>query len=1153
MRCAVRGRAAGDRVRRAWIVAILVLGLVVVAGGTAAAAQVHPLLGSFGSLSNPQAVAVDPATGDVYVVDDGAGTVVRFTSAGAPADFAASQTYISGNALTGTPGGAFQFDTGGSATQVAIAPPGAPAGTAGDIYVAESGANGFQGAIDIFDSTGTFLGQLTQANGNPFGESCGVATDASGNVYVGEFGGNVDRYAPTSNPPTNADYDAQIAGIGGICNIAADSHGTVYASTWPFGPLTKYDAGQFGAATPTGAVIDNSSTAVATDETNDDVYVDHANLIAQYDVSGTQIGQSGDGALSNSLGVGIHGSTGDLYASDAATGKIVHFGPVPPPEPPVVTTQAGQDITPATAALTGLINPNNLATTYYFEYGATTAYGTSAPVTQDGDAGSGGSVVAAIQRINHLQAATTYHFRLVATNSVGTTVGQDQTFTTTSPLAASSPRAGVPGTGFLPDNRGWEKVSPSDKNGADIIGDSQITRAASDGSAVGYASLGAFAGAVGTGISTDYVATRNSSGWETHAITPPQAPLTIKPILVNLASQYVGDFSSDLSKGVFLGWSPVTSDPDVANVANLYLRTDLRTPGAGFYQLLTACPVCQGTPLPAPIGNSTGAGKPYLAGASADFGHVLFESQQQLTSDAPTGCNNQLNDRSQCPGNLYEWDHGTVRLAGILPDNQCGSPPCPAHGSQAGRGAGGFGITDYTPHTISADGSRIIFTVPSDPNVYVRVDHATTIELNASERTDCADHDPCNGTPEPDPGGVQQTTYWDASTDGSRVFFTTTEALTDDAPVGGQNKLYMYDAGKPASDPHNLTFLSPDNEPADSSNGSALTVAAVSSDGHYVYFTAFGQLVAGEPPIDRGIYVWHDGTLRFVAHFLPSDVSENSASGNWQATTRVSQGTPDGTHLLFSSTEPLGPTGFDQTCSTQGAGRCRQLYVYSYASQRLVCVSCDQDVNHANSLAFSNVVANNGGAYTSWGLNHPMSDDGRRVFFSTAEPLVPQDVNGRVDAYEYDVPTGTLHLLSGGRGTSDSYFLNASASGDDVFFVTRDQLTSADVDTSFDLYDARVGGGFPEPPPSPPVCSSESCRPPQAGAPSVPSGNGQVTANGNVPGGKKVRPKPKPCRRGYVRKRVHGKVKCVKKPRKKARQTKASNARRANSTHGRTK
>jgi hypothetical protein len=87
------------------------------------------------------------------------------------------------------------------------------------------------------------------------------------------------------------------------------------------------------------------------------------------------------------------------------------------------------------------------------------------------------------------------------------------------------------------------------------------------------------------------------------------------------------------------------------------------------------------------------------------------------------------------------------------------------------------------------------------------------------------------------------------------------------------------------------------------------------------------------------------------------------------------------------------------------------------------------------------------------------------VFFSTDEALVPEDVNGKYDAYEYDVASRTVHLLSTGTGTSDSFFMDADASGDNAYILTRQRLVGWDTDGAVDIYDVRVGGGFPEPPP----------------------------------------------------------------------------------------
>jgi hypothetical protein len=101
----------------------------------------------------------------------------------------------------------------------------------------------------------------------------------------------------------------------------------------------------------------------------------------------------------------------------------------PTPTPPAVVTGAASSVTATGATLNGTVNPNSLATTYHFEYGTTTSYGTSIPVP-DGSAGSGSSAVAKAEPIGGLSASTLYHFRLVATNSAGTTNGADASFTT---------------------------------------------------------------------------------------------------------------------------------------------------------------------------------------------------------------------------------------------------------------------------------------------------------------------------------------------------------------------------------------------------------------------------------------------------------------------------------------------------------------------------------------------------------------------------------------------------------------------------------------------------------------------------------------------------------------------------------------------------
>jgi hypothetical protein len=99
---------------------------------------------------------------------------------------------------------------------------------------------------------------------------------------------------------------------------------------------------------------------------------------------------------------------------------------------PVVTTLAASSVTTTSATLNGTVNPNGLATTYYFQWGTTTAYGNNTTVTS---AGSGSTSQNVSAGISGLANNTLYHFRITATNSDGTSYGSDLTFTTSCPAA----------------------------------------------------------------------------------------------------------------------------------------------------------------------------------------------------------------------------------------------------------------------------------------------------------------------------------------------------------------------------------------------------------------------------------------------------------------------------------------------------------------------------------------------------------------------------------------------------------------------------------------------------------------------------------------------------------------------------------------------
>lgn len=658
----------------------------------------------------------------------------------------------------------------------------------------------------------------------------------------------------------------------------------------------------------------------------------------------------------------------------------------------------------------------------------------------------------------------------------------------------------TPGAG-LPDGRIYEMVSPPAKNGGDILANSQRTRAAADGSAVMFASLTPFGDALGTGVATEYIAQRaqsanpGSNGWETHAVTPPQTPESFLAAGNASEAAYQGEVSADLTKGAIRTFSPLTDAPNVAVAQNLYLRSDLRSPGPGAYTLLSDClappdgPCVQPLPDPYPsiFGPTLGnrfplltAYRPWLAGASASFNQVIYEDAFTLTDDAPGA----LDFSSIFKPKLYESDHGVTSYVGLVPppgQTECTGAACqPAASSVAGQGAAAAPIPRYTPHTISADGSRIFFT--ANPTgctttlfvcgeLYMRSNNgtpsATSVQLNASERT------------VPDPNHATAT-YWDASTDGSRVFFVTQEALTDDAPLDTSDKLYMYDASLPGSDPHNLTLL---NRAEAGDNAEAIGVIGASDDGHYVYFVNDGQLVAGKPLLDTnpGVFLWHNGAVSFVGQLGggPSDAFFDDVSNTRNVLTfspKQARVSADGRTLLFSSTAGDGMLSppYDQ-------GGHHELYVYRADTGQLSCASCKPSGATGTSDASTIVRTRSGGSSTTTHLNHAISDDGRYVFFSTAEPLVPADSNGKSDAYEYDTLTGTVSLLSSGKDPADSYFLDASASGDDAFILTRERLSKWDTDQNYDVYDVRLPhpghpAGFPDPPPTSPGCEGEGCQ-----------------------------------------------------------------------------
>jgi hypothetical protein len=760
---------------------------------------------------------------------------------------------------------------------------------------------------------------------------------------------------------------------------------------------------------------------------------------------------------------------------------------------PTVELEFSTNVGVSTATIGANIDPQEAATSYHFQYGTSTSYGTSAPLP-DAAIGTGASDVRVTLPIAGLRAGTSYHYRVVATNAEGVADGPDhvlKTFATEVAEGETCPNAllrGAQSSSYLPDCRAYEMVSPASKNGANIAADATFTQSSLNGDAVKYYSTAAFGDA--QGIETrgaEYVSQRGEDGWTTHGINPVQASTSLIATYNGSQYQYV---SPDLSKGVYFALTPVTSGhPDVERVANLYLRNDILSGPPGNYELISECPVCGSTPLPARSLSAQGD-EVAFAGASADLGRIFFESTAKLTAEAAT-------TNPELP-KLYEWDHGAVRLAGILPGGE------PAEGSVAGAGAGGgkeLGEGGWTEDAISSDGTRAVFTAgegfhggvlgqPYVGNLYMRINGTETIQLNESERS------------VPDPNGAQPAKFWAATPNDSRVFFSTKEMLTDDSPENVAN-LYMYELAAPAG--HRLTLISVDREPGGINGETAaegVGVAGISADGSYVYFVDGNVLVPGQPPFtftggtrdgSEALFVWHDGTVRYVASH--SDTNWGQAGRLKGTEFRVDR---SGLQATFTADDERAAEesgyednlAFVEQCVVNIGGKfppCHEVYVYDYTTNKLACASCDP--TGAAPLGTSGFAAEHGidnafgFASSSYSrtqyLNNAITEDGRYVFFDTVDALVPRDTNNRRDVYEYDTVTGQVHLISSGTCACDSLFVDASPDGKNVFFVTQQQLVRADVDTNADLYDARVDGGIEAQNSVPPApCEGDDCQGP---------------------------------------------------------------------------
>src|SRR6204780_3367686 len=330
---------------------------------------------------------------------------------------------------------------------------------------------------------------------------------------------------------------------------------------------------------------------------------------------------------------------------------------------PVVVSEFATSVTAASARLQGQVDPGGAETGYRFEYGPTTAYGSSAPVP-DASVAAGISDVPVNVLIEGLSAEKVYHYRLVAHNGSGETVGPDRMFTT-QPAASGPP---------LLDGRQDEMVSPPEKHGASLEMSTEeggVIQAAENGSAISYFAYAPIVTNPQGNRSfayTQLLSSRTSPG-----VGGTQDIATRQENVQGLISD--GDqseyklFSSDLSAGLVepegdtllseqaTERTPYIRDDQTEKYLPLLPAVGLR-PGIKF----GGKEIDQGPEEPG--GGGFEGGVEFLT-ATPDMTHLLLESPVALTGEFKEGFHN-----SGAFESVYEWSAGAVRLASILPDGQ---------------------------------------------------------------------------------------------------------------------------------------------------------------------------------------------------------------------------------------------------------------------------------------------------------------------------------------------------------------------------------------------------------------------------------------------------------------------------------------------------
>jgi sugar lactone lactonase YvrE len=371
-----------------------------------------------GQFKQPNLGIATDAEGNIWVADTENNRVQKFNSKG---------EYLAQFGKEGTGNGEFK------------APKGLTIDASGNIWVVDSGNN----RVQKFNSKGEYLGKFGEKGSGEgqFESPGGIAFDntSPGHAFVVDTGNNrVEKF--NSSFKFLAQFGKEGTGDGEFkspTGIAIDAVGRIWVTdtgndrverfnTATFDLISKFGkegAGDGEFKSPTGIASDFQGRLWVVDSGND--------RAQKFNVEGKyldQIGKEGSGTGQFIEPTGIVAPAAQkLLIFDTGNNRVE--GWTVKAEPPTVTTNNESNVTATSATLNAKINPEALATTYYFEYGLTETYGAKVPIAPEA-IGSGTSNVLVEQAITGLSENTKYHFRVVAESEAGTSKGTNRTLKT---------------------------------------------------------------------------------------------------------------------------------------------------------------------------------------------------------------------------------------------------------------------------------------------------------------------------------------------------------------------------------------------------------------------------------------------------------------------------------------------------------------------------------------------------------------------------------------------------------------------------------------------------------------------------------------------------------------------------------------------------